>query len=96
MTPTSSPSLAETVQQDIVIPVRASVARNPLPHALGLAGGVLFVVLLTVAFAVLMGSAGVVIGLFLGLTCVGSLGVVSYALGTTGLVDLLRRTKDAV
>lgn len=84
-------TFAELVTEDVVKPVVRDVKRNPVPHAVGLVVAVLAVIGLTVAFTFLMGSAGTVVGLFLGLTCVGSLGVVAYALGTNGLADLLRQ-----
>lgn len=88
--------LTDTAAADIVKPVARDISRNPLPHVAGLVAAVLVVVLLTVAGTALMGGAGTVFGLFLGMTTVLGLGVVAYALGTTGLADLARSTRQRV
>ena len=78
--------------EEIVRPVASDVRRHPLPHVLGLVAALAVVVVVTLTGTSLMGGAGTVFGLFLGL----SLGVVAYALGTNGLVDLARRTRRQV
>ena len=92
----SLPSLTESVTEDYVKPVARDISRNPVPHVAGALVALAVVVVCTLVFTSLMGGAGTVFGLFIGLTAVLGLGVVAYALGTVGVVDLLRRTKDQV
>lgn len=92
----SLPSLTESVTEDIVKPVARDISRDPLPHVVGALVAVALVAVCTMVFTSLMGGAGTVFGLFIGLTAVLGLGVVAYALGTVGVVDLLRRTRARV